>query len=499
MQHLKDMRAYLDALRAISEVQEIGQEVDWDLEIGAVIRRSYELRAPAPLFTGIKGIEPGFRVLGAPGGVSAQPGLFLCRVALSLGMNPHSTGQQIVERIAQARTAPGIKPREVPTGPCKDNILLGDQVDLTRLPAPVLHGGDGGRYINTYGCIVARTPDGTWTNWSIARVMMIDHNRMTGIVAPGQHIGMIHKMWADQGQDMPFALALGVEPAIPFLCGMPIPAHMDEADVLGALFGEGIEVTRCETNSLLVPATAEIVIEGVLSREEKAPEGPMGEYAGYNWVGVTSDKPVYHVHAMTYRNDPILPVVVAGEPIEEDHTAWGIPNAAEVLTLLRQAGLPVTMCWLTLEAANHWLVVTISREWRSKTVIGTSHMMCQRIGEVIYGSHGGSAMVKIIVLEDDVDPTNTDEVVWAYATRAHPGTSELVFGNEQTGALSIYLEPDEKRVMRSTKAVYDCLTRDEWTGGHTPKRTSLARGYPEELRERVLSNWRAYGYAEAHP
>ena len=492
--HLKDLRAYVEALRDIGEVQDIDQEVDWNLEIGAIIRRSYELRAPAPLFNRIGGIEPGFRVLGAPGGVSAQRGLFLSRIALSLGLDAHTTGQAIVEAIARARTALGIKPVVVPTGPCKENVLLGDAVDLTRLPAPVLHGGDGGRYINTYGCIVARTPDGSWTNWSIARIMMFDRNRMTGIVAPGQHIGMIHKMWADQGQDMPFALALGVEPAIPFLCGMPIPAHMDEADVLGALFGTGIEVTKCETSDLLVPATAEIVIEGVLSASEKAPEGPMGEYAGYNWVGVTSDKPVYHVRAMTFRDDPILPMVVAGEPIEEDHTAWGIPNAAEALTLLREAKLPVTMCWLTLEAANHWLVVTLKRDWRSLTVIRSSHMMCLRIGEVLFGAHGGSGLVKVIVLEDDVDPTDTDEVVWAYATRAHPGTSEIVFGDRPTGALSIYLAPDEKRVMRSTKAVYDCLTRDEWTGGNTPSRTSLERGYPPELRQRVLSNWGNYGY-----
>ena len=320
---------------------------------------------------------------------------------------------------------------------------------------------------------------------------------MTGIVAPGQHIGMIHKMWADLGRDMPFALALGVEPAIPFLCGMPIPANMDESGVLGAHFGEGIEVVRCETSDLHVPATAEIVIEGVLSKDEKAPEGPMGEYAGYNWVGVTTEKPVYHVHAMTFRDDPILPVVVAGEPVEEDHTAWGIPNAAEALVLLRAAGLPVTFCWLPLHAANHWLVVTLPKDWRDRAPDhATTAAMCSRIGQVLFVEHGGSGVVKVLVMEDDVDPTDERELIWAYATRAHPGTSEHVFAGKPTGALAVYLDDTEKHTMTSTKAVYDCLTRDEWTHGNQPRRTSLARGYPPEIRDRVLDEWESYGFRE---
>ena len=495
MRRLADLRTYLNALRDIGEVQEIDQEVDWDLEIGAITRRSYELRAPAPLFNRIKGIEPGFRALGAPSGISRQPGLKYARIALALGLDPHSSGRDIVEAIARARSAPGIKPRVVPTGPCKENVLLGDAVDLLRLPSPVPHGGDGGRYVNTYGCIAVRTPDGGWTNWSIARIMLIDRNRMTGLVPPGQHIGMIHKMWVDKGEDMPFAVAMGVEPAVPYVCGMPAPENMDEADLLGAYFGEGVEAVRCETNDLLVPATAEIVLEGVVSASEKAPEGPMGEFAGYNF-GEASPKPVYHVRAMTFRNDPILPVAVAGEPVEDDHTTWGVPNAAEALALLREAGLPVTMCWGTLESANHWLVVTVAQDWRDRTVIKKSEMMCHRIGEVIFSAHGGAGLVKVIVLEDDVDPTDTNEVVWAFATRAHPGSSEILFPNEQAGMPRIYLEPDEKRTMRSPKAVYDCLTSDKWTNGKKPRRTNLALGYPPEIRDRVLKNWNAYGYAE---
>ena len=106
---------------------------------------------------------------------------------------------------------------------------------------------------------------------------------------------------------------------------------------MGAYLGQAIETVKCETVDLEVPATAEIVIEGFLSDKDQSKEGPMGEYAGYLFQGPGRDQPTYHVTAITHRNDPILPVVIAGEPVEENHTAWGIPAAAEVLAELRPA------------------------------------------------------------------------------------------------------------------------------------------------------------------
>src|SRR3954467_498130 len=99
MEHLKSLREHVARLQALGEIQEIDAEVDWNLEMGAIIRRSYELRAPAPLFNTIKGIERGFRVLGAPAGVSRQGGLALARIALSLGLPPETNARQIVEAL----------------------------------------------------------------------------------------------------------------------------------------------------------------------------------------------------------------------------------------------------------------------------------------------------------------------------------------------------------------------------------------------------------------
>src|SRR5262245_31508192 len=137
MKRLKSLREYINALKAIGELQEIDIEVDWNLEMGAIIRRSYELRAPAPLFKRIKGIDKGFRVLGAPAGISGQKGLAYARIALSLGMHPQSTLREMVEALADAHDKPPVAPKSVSSGPCKENKLLGTDVDLERLPAPL--------------------------------------------------------------------------------------------------------------------------------------------------------------------------------------------------------------------------------------------------------------------------------------------------------------------------------------------------------------------------
>ena len=366
-QPLTDLRQYIEALRALGELQEIDVPVALDLELAAIARRCYETGAAAPLFKAFSDHPGGMRILGAPAGLSAKPGQELIRVATSLELPPDSSGLDIAEAIAASLALPAVAPVIVDDAPCFQNVATGDAVDLMRLPLPLLHRGDGGRYLNTWGCIVARTPDGAWTNWSIARMMRVDGRRLSGIVAPAQHLGMIAQAWADIGQPMPFALALGVEPAIPFICGMPLPAHVDEAGRLGALMRRAIRTVRCRTVPLEAPASAEILVEGHLHLDQTVEEGPMGEFAGYVPVEPPMRRPVYQVSAISHRDDAILPVVVAGEPVEENHTAWGIPSSAQLLYELRQGGIPATAAWIPLQAALHWLVVTVPRDWRRRT------------------------------------------------------------------------------------------------------------------------------------
>jgi len=172
--------------------------------------------------------------------------------------------------------------------------------------------------------------------------------------------------------------------------------------------------------------------------------------------------------------------------VEEDHTVMGIPHAAKVLYDLRAQGLPVTMCWMTLEAACHFLIVTVPQNWRQQTGL-KSIQLCEKVGQIVFDSKAGFGIPKIILLEDDVDATNTNEVIWAFATRSHPGR-EVIFNDEASNIILIFLDSKEKLSYKSTKTVYNCLSHDDWTPETTPRRTSFKDLWPTEIQQRVLQN-----------
>ncbi|MGF6889425.1 UbiD family decarboxylase [Nocardia sp. GAS34] len=495
MAHLKSLREFIDALNEIGEVRRIDAEVNWELEIGAIIRRSYDLKAPAPLFTNITGYQDsGFQVLGAPGGLSA-PSHPLARIALALGLAADAAGQEIVEAIVAARGKPGIPPQQVPadTAPCKQNIMRGDDIDLLAFPTPLIHGNDGGRYIQTYGMNIAKTPDGSWTNWSVNRMMIASRNTLACLIPDPQHLGIIRAQWTAQGKPMPIVLALGVEPGLPFVGAMPLPEGADESHFLGALFGEGIEVVPAETVDLMVPATAEIIIEGHIAFDETVLEGPMNEYPGYN-ARESSLKPVFHVSAITHRDGAILPVVAAGPPVEEDHTATGTMHAAEILYQLREAGLPISSAWFTFQSAMHWLIIAAESDWHTKLQIASADL-AKQVGDIVFAGKAGFGVPKVLLVEDDVDITNVDEIVWAFATRAHPEHGEVHFPAELTAILSIYLSEVEQHSYRAGKVIYNCLLADLFDESERPIKGSFENGWPKEVQQTVLDNWRKkYGY-----
>lgn len=281
MQLMKSFREYVEKLEACGEIVPVTKEVDWNLEMSAITRHAYDLPSAAPLFKNIKDCTPGFEVLGAPVGLSPDKEHPFKRVALSLGLPIDTSAPGIVKAWSELADVTPIPPREVETGACKENKLFGKDVDLTKLPVPLIHYGDGGRYINTYGIFIARTPDGSWVNWAISRAMLDGPQTIAGVVIPTQDFGKIYAEWKKIGKEMPFALCLGVDPAIAMIAGYPLPSRISEGEVIGGWYGEPVDVVKCETNDLLVPASSEIVIEGFASLDHMVPEGPMGEYGGY--------------------------------------------------------------------------------------------------------------------------------------------------------------------------------------------------------------------------
>ncbi|KAG5788663.1 hypothetical protein H9Q69_012272 [Fusarium xylarioides] len=171
--------------------------------------------------------------------------------------------------------------------------------------------------------------------------------------------------------------------------GMPILKGVNEAGYVGALTWNPVEVVECETNDIYVPTCAEVVYEGFVSATEAAPEGPMAEYHGHIFPGESHDCPLFRVNAITHRTDPILPVCVAGRAPEENHTVWGLMQAAEILTICQDAGLPITMAWNPFESHCLWFVLQLDMK-KVRDMNTNMKEFSERVGHTIFVSNPAS-------------------------------------------------------------------------------------------------------------
>lgn len=500
-------RDYIERLRDLGDVAEIDDEVDWYLEMGAVLRHASETRAPMPLFNNVKGAE-GFRACDLGPTLSAAPHQTYRRLAILLGLPHDATPVEMQHAFNAATAEPAHDPIVVNAedAPCKQNVWTGDAIDLAKLPAPLLHDGDYARYLQTAGAITVRTPPGTklpedaytrddqgWTNWSISRGMISTSTTMTGLWLPFQHNGMIYSMWTELGRDCPFAIALGVPPAAQVQLAAAPPAWHDEYMYASSLLGRGLEMVRCETNDLLVPASCEIVIEGYVSASETAVEGPFGEYPGY-LADDSHLEPVAHITAVTFRDNAILPICCTGVPVDSTLMMGGFCLAASATTAFQKAGLPVidTMC--PFEASSHWLVVRVSDDWHRLTGL-TVKGFIDAIAEVFWTHQPGKACAKVIVVGEDIPPDNIDKVVWALATRNNPTQGVFhypQYDSDGTG-LQVYLDVATKLRGHGGLVIYSCLQIQEQVGHPLEPILSFETNYPIPLQDKIRSRWDAWG------
>lgn len=486
MKYLKSLRDYMERLEEAGELHTIDTCVDWNLELGAIIRKINELKGPAILFNNIKDYPKGFRVLGSPVGVSNKENMFYARISISLGLPENAGAAQIIEELSHLRNNALIPPKVVPTGVCKENILIGEEVDLLSFPSPYLHDGDGGRYIGTWHTIITKTLDGECINWGMYRIMVHDSKNLTGLIVPTQHIGMHFAEWKKNNKDMPFAIVIGTNPVIPLVSSMNIPYGICEGDVVGGYIKEPLEVVKCETVDLYVPAYSEIVIEGHISVTETVPEGPFGEYTGF-MTFASKDQPVFQVSAITYRNNPILTAVCPGEPVD-DHVCMSLSLAGDALNILRKSNIPVIMTFIPPMAALHLLIISVDK----KAFLGED--LIKAIGTCIWSDKIGTLLPKIIVVDMDVDPTNLNQVLWNFATKCHPEHGTVIFAPTQVFPLSPYLSKEEKTARTSPTIIYDCTWPNEWQEDFIPKKVSIETLWPKDIQEKIKKNWKEYGF-----
>jgi UbiD family decarboxylase len=404
-----DLRSYIDKVQELGECRTI-EGADPDLEIGAITDLAIETNdPPLLLFDNIKGADPGFRV---------ATNLFTTqgRTALALNMPKDLGGIDLVKAFRD-KISKGIElipPVEVKDGPILQNIDTGSDINILKFPAPKWHDLDGGRYIGTGSFVMVKDPDEGWINGGTYRVQVQDEHTVTVQVQPAHHGNVIRQKYWKQGKSCPVAICCGQAPAL-FAAGSAegVGWGISELDYAGGLNGSPIEVVKGPTTGLPIPATAEIVIEGdwVPPEVETRLEGPFGEFHGY-FAGRPRELPVVKVNAVLYRNNPII----QGHPPSHYPSVWTLGRiymkAATLWNELERHITGVHGVFINEAASIHAMpIISLEQQY-------DGHAM--RAAMLTLGSTaGGFQSSVIIIVDEDIDPSNTSEVMWALGTRTN--------------------------------------------------------------------------------
>jgi UbiD family decarboxylase len=404
-----DLRDLLDRIERAGELTRIAN-ADWNLEIGTLVEIVYnklQNNPPAILFEDITGYPPGLRLLSGTTN-SAR------RLALVLGFPVPSNSMEVVRAYRdRMKTHRPIPPRVVQTGPVLKNILREDEVDLLQFPAPRLHEKDGGRYLGTDDLVIMRDPDDGWVNCATYRVMLQDSKRVGVWMSPGKHGRQIREKYFKQGKPCPVLVSSGHDPLLFLAGGNEIRFGLSEYDYAGGHRGRPFEVIESELYGLPMPAHSEFVIEGEMHPEERGPEGPFGEFTGY-YAGGKTEQPVIRVRRVYHRTDPILTIATPMKPPSDFSYSKCVMKSGMIWDEVERAGLSGVQGVWCHEAggARMFNVISIKQAFAGHA---------RQAGMLTASCQSGSYLGRfVVVVDDDIDPTNLFEVVWAMCTRCDP-------------------------------------------------------------------------------
>lgn len=463
----QDLREFIDFLNGQGELLKVPIPVHWMYEIGGWIRKSMDSRprGPALLFENIKGYPPGYRVFS--GGVGSYP-----RFAMALGLSSETPPKEIIH-IFKERCKKPVQPRLVKTGPVKENILMGDQIDLLKFPVPWWTPRDGGRYIGTWHGIVTKDGETGTRNVGMYR-MMIHDKQHTGVgFLPFSQMGYHYAQRERVGKPLEIAVVIGADETVPAVAGTGFPPGVDEFTMAGALREEPLDLVKCETVDLEVPANAELILEGLLLPHERKPEGPFGEHTGYHGGGVRM-RPIFQVTAVTHRHNPIFRGCLLGKPITEDHILYDIGVSSVALRMFETHGPEgVTAVHCPPEGDS----ISSAVIQMKPHYIGHS----RNVGRTMLSSSVGKYTKYVILVDEDIDPFDLGQVWWAMITRTQGGRDieVLRFGTTSRSDPSVprdQAEFTDKVIIDATKKLdypYNKIWGGHWAPTGMPPKTVL--------------------------
>ncbi len=404
----KDLREFLSLLEKNGELVRVKEEVDLKYEIAAYIRKTSDIQGPALLFEKVRGHK-----IPVVGGVFATRKLAL--------MALEATNENVLQKFLSGIRNP-IPSKLVKGAPCQEVVLEDANVDSSKFPIPIYSEEDAGRYI-TVGVQISKDPETRTKNASIYRMQVKSKNRL-GIMAPAfQHISTQFAKAEDKGEPLEIAIPIGVDPVIPYASQVKAPYGFDELEIAGGIRGQPVDVVKCKTVDLEVPATAEIVIEGKVLPNVRDPEGPFGEFTGF--YGKEEQNPVVEVTAITHRENPIFQAGLTGLPTTENHVLKEFPYEAALYEKLKKEYPEVqNVCYSPAGGAQFLVFISLKQRYKGEA------------RNVILSALGDSSRPKIVIaVDEDVDIFDPTKVLWALSFCAQPAEDVIIVPSTAGGPL----------------------------------------------------------------
>jgi UbiD family decarboxylase len=471
-----DLRAWLDQARQLGELADV-IGANPELELGAISQLNVKKEnSPALLFDEIIGYPKGFRILTCS---TSSPRRLSTILRLGTENSHQGLARTMRGKPAQWQAeAAKYDPVPVETGPIFENIQQGADVDVLAFPAPLWNEHDGGRFIGTGCSVVTRDFDSNWVNVGTYRVMVHDSKHVGLMMIPGKHGHIQFQKYMAAKQPFPVAIVLGADPLNYLISGIEVPFGMSEFNYIGAILGKPVSVVAGALTDLPFPSAAEVVLEGWIDPGAERTEGPFGEFLGY-YPGKEGAAPVVRVERIYHRNNPIIIGSPPAKPPNDYSYSKAVMRSALLFNALVAAGVPdVENVWAhEIGGARLFNVVSIKQRYAGHA---------RQAGHILSQCGVGAYMSKYsIVVDDDIDPSNLQEVMWAVATRTDP-EQDIDFIKRGMGSRSDPMSiAYQYKAPLASKAVIDaCRPYDFLAEFPAVAEPSKA------LRERVLAKWK---------
>ena len=468
----EDLREWIVEAEKLGEVKVV-EGASWQRDIGLAAEVVlHNENAPCIIFDNVEGCPPGFRVLinffsGKRRNMTMGFPVDFDKLELTDSVHKHMASVEPIPHVI------------VDDGPVFENVLEGDDIDVTKFPAPLWHDIDGGRYIGTGAYDITQDPDSGWINLGTYRVMIHNEKQVGFYISPGKH-GRVHRdKYEAKGEPMPACIVVGGD-LMTFLMGCTeIPPGQCEYDVVGGYRGKALECVRGKHTGLPFPANAEIVIEGFVHPTERKEEGPFGEWTGY-YGSLMREEPVLDITAIYHRNDPIILGCPPLRPPDELARYRAVTRSAALKENIIKAGVPDVQGVWAHEVGTARMLLGISIKQRypgHATQTGHVAAMCH------VGAYAGKY---VIVVDDDIDVSNLEELIWAMITRSDPATSIDIIHNAWSTPLDPRIPPEEKAKgnLTNSRAIIDACRPFHWKDEFPPVNAPS----PEVLRE-AMEKW----------